>query len=252
MEQRIIALKSQLENVELKEDSKDFLANVLEILSQMNEEFGAAKKDEIIGRINEYYEKRMAEIREGNTHIKFDDMSHTFTMFILPLDGFANKNYETQYDLQKINLSQNQVKFKPIYASEWTPGTNSEGLITSNKHSYTQIYRNGVVEVVDKGILSRSQIPSQGLENKIVEHVREIFELLSLAEVKGDFIIKIQIMDVDRVTLATNPERYWGRSKEVSGDISLPDAWITIEDDILQSLKIQFDALYSKFGFNRH
>lgn len=248
-DQRISALKNKLERVELNKDSKDFLENVLETLALMNENFGASKKDEIVGRVNDYYENRIAEIKKGKTQIEFDDMSQTFTMFILPLDGFANKNYETQFDLNKVNLPTNNVKFKPIYAGGWNPGENEHGLITTAKYCYTQIYGNGVVEVVDQGMISGTQISSQGIEDRIIEHVNDMFELLKLAEVGGDIIIRINILDTQEVSLLVNRERHWGHSNVISGDITLPDIWLTMEDNVSEKIKENMKVLIRKFGF---
>ncbi|MGZ9868167.1 hypothetical protein ACU3L3_07070 [Priestia endophytica] len=249
LQDKLQALKEEVQKFNEENDNKEvgsLFSSIINVMEEMNEKFSVSKLDETVGRINEYSASRIKKIENNDTFVEFDSIFHLFTMQIIPVEAFENKHLEKQYNLNEIDLNNHSTIFRPICANGWNPFKNAEGLITYNNYSYTQIYRNGVVEVVDAATAGASSIAAQPFEERIVKYIEDMLGFLNKIGVKGELLVKINLLNVENLKLATDG---WNRSKEITEEcLSLPDALLTIGEEVEPKLRGTFEAFRSKFA----
>ncbi len=100
----------------------------------------------------------------------------------IPVESFAS---EPQYDV--LPFHENPTRLRPMGTSVWDRRLNLEGVIafSANKpsHSYTQLYRNGVIEGVNGNLLAHEyhgerRIPSIAYEEVVFKYLPFCFQVL--------------------------------------------------------------------------
>ncbi|MGE8079228.1 hypothetical protein [Peribacillus loiseleuriae] len=249
LEMKIRELSEKVVGLE-KTEVSTVIGEVVSILDSLNKSLQLNKKDEAVGRINKYYIDRINQIISGKLQSPFDELSNLFVMHIIPLESFENENINHTFDLAKIK----QVStLKPIYSGNgWSSERNADGLLSYNKISYKQLYRNGVLEVVDKGLLYNGRLHSGTFEKKIIADIKESFQILNSLESFGEILIRIKFIGLKNLTMHVDPERFWDSEKTREGDVlTLPDVFIENEQEITNQMKIAFNALWNMFGYDR-
>jgi hypothetical protein len=147
----------------------------------------------------------------------------------IPLESFAT---DTQHDVFALG------GVYPMYWSHltaWGPRINIEGSICvaagEPSPAYTQIYRNGAIEAVRVGVLSRhflshpsdaSIIPSLTYEEAVVQYVLHCFQLMRQLGCIAPVLIGITLIGVKGMTLA-------GTNSKIDRDVLvLPE--VLVED----------------------
>lgn len=183
--------------------------------------------ESIIRNTRRFKEERIERLRHNITPVRFlsaEEESHLqvpvqrgFTKFILhliPLDWFASANY---VDLKK--GYDNREKIMPMNwrgnRSSGPERYNIDGILMYDEdefgytHSYTQLYRKGIIEAVEGGGSITRDVPGgsirlidiQKFEKHITDSLRDYLEMLQILEVDPPIFLFLTLLGVEGVKL---------------------------------------------------
>lgn len=180
---------------------------------------------------------------------------HEGAKIVLHLIPLISLNPSTSYDINKIEP---KVEYYPPPSSNgWGKRYNLDGLLSysiagNSSFSYTQIYRNGIMEIVDGYILnanSNKVIPSIGYEEELISLLPKYLAGLKFLNIELPIIAFLSLVNVKGYSLATS--FFQGSSYEIDRDILLLPEFI-IESYAAKSeviLKTAFDCVWNACGF---
>lgn len=131
-------------------------------------------------RIRGFRTDRIIALSNNQTPVPFID-SPKVVLHCIPLEAFAGT---AQYNV--LPLYDKPVPLSPMVTTNWDRRLNLDGILAFGTQqpcpSYTQLYRNGVVEVVQGRILAheyegRMVIPSVSYEHHILEYLPRCFRI---------------------------------------------------------------------------
>lgn len=127
-------------------------------------------------RIRAFRVDRIIALSNNQTPVPFTT-DPKLVLHCIPIESFAA---QPQYDV--LPFYKDPLRLRPMGTSNWDRRLNLEGLLTfsANKpaHTYTQLYRNGIIEVVD-GSFS-SSLPNGQVVIPSIAYEKEVFEYLPL------------------------------------------------------------------------
>jgi len=176
-----------------------------------------AISETIYERVRNFRSERLAQIIAGETPIPIPD-SAKIVLHLMPLNSF---DPATKYDLSSFGEKSSQLR--PIRAVGWGYRYNFDGFVTYNllrdsplAYTYLQIFRSGIVEAVETGLLSVRQneqkvIPSEAFEGALIDYVGKFLSIQkSLLGAELPIVLTLSLVSVTGYTM-TKPERAWPR-----------------------------------------
>jgi len=144
---------------------------------------------DIVEKIKRFRETRISEIEFGNTPNPLVNNDAFIAIHILPLAAFNTSTKIDSKTLSDLNRGQYQ-SFKPFYSHGYSHQINLEGVMAYMTHqdpitrTYTQLYRNGIIEAVESKIIadygaSSKQLPTGAIESEVLNYAQEMIGLLS-------------------------------------------------------------------------
>lgn len=214
--------------------------------------------DTINERIRRFKEERVSRIYSDDTPVPFYDNKSKIVLHLVPLITFSSTQ---RYDIDKIALKPSQLQ--QICGHGFNSKYNLEGFITytgsstQRSASYTQLYRNGIIEAVD-GVLIRPHgedlfIPSIAYEEKLITALWHYFQVMKIIGVEPPVLIFLTLLGVKGYRMYVNPGTLAWPSDfgPISNDIlMLPE--IIVENYDVEThtiLKSSFDAIWNACGF---
>ncbi|MFL0364616.1 toll/interleukin-1 receptor domain-containing protein [Pseudobacillus sp. 179-B 2D1 NHS] len=199
----------------------------------------------LVPRINDLEDNKFAnDIIEGAKLV----------VHLIPLESLAK---ELQFPINELMQA---TSLKPFYTSGWDYKVNKDGFCTFAKwpaindpHAYVQIFRNGIIESVDSGMLMSNNelkyIPFIKFEKDIITHIRDYYlKSLRNIDVKLPIAISITLFNVSDYFISSNPKLPRERISEST--LRLPvvivNSW---EENIETLLKPSFDILWNHCGY---
>lgn len=183
-----------------------------------------------------------------------------FILHILPLQSFFS---ETQYDLRQ-QLPIND--FRPLGGGGWGDRLTFEGKLVAatqangESTSYLHLYRNGVIEMVDALLLSRTlpnteqrYIPSIGFERFIITGTARGIRLLRHLGVTGPVAIAITLTNVRGMVLGIDDWRYEAQQTPVLNEhLFVPEAIVNeLEVPFVPLIKPVIDLVWNACGIGQ-
>lgn len=213
-------------------------------------------------KIKNFKDQRIFSIYSHNTPIPLYE-GGKIILHIIPLESFTPNR---SFDISDIN--QNATKLRPIYARGWNHRINIDGFLTFThgnsepSTSYTQLYRNGVVESVE-GLMLMSErriredgkkyIPSQTFETEIIRSLSEYLNYVKELGISTPFFVFLTITGVKDYQMGTQHSDPWDGEYKIDRDIlNLPEQLIYSYDvKAEQILKPMFDVIWNACGYKR-
>ena len=211
---------------------------------------------ELHERISNFRSERIAKLVAGKGPIPLRDGGRQF-IHLIPLSAFGQ---QSQIDLKQAH--EDHMRFRPIESGSG-PRYNLDGFINfgggCEDRSYTQVFRNGILETVRAGILNNYQnmniLHASSTINQITEALPRFLDGLSALEVPAPLVVMISYQDVAGARLAIDRgEHYLHEIRPFPNEdpMLLPEVIIEqygSRDDYLQTAKPIFDALWNAAGF---
>jgi hypothetical protein len=178
-------------------------------------------------------------------------------MHLIPLNSFQPAK---SYDLENESVQ----RITPICFMPGSIRYNLDGLMANcpdrggQSHSYTQIYRNGIIEAVDSLLLKpydqKLHIPSVSFEEELILSLKEYLAILKVIGVELPILLFLTLLGVKGYSMVTSnwmPIRH--ETNTIDRDILfLPQTLIeSFEASPEALLKPIFDSVWNACGFPR-
>jgi hypothetical protein len=221
----------------------------------LTEEIEGNKFVVINEKINEFTEERRKNILIGNTPLTLLS-GGKLVIHVLPLASFDPNIFHAPYDIS--SLIKKRIELKPIYGSSWGDKFDKDGLVVVSNEtsgSYVRVFNNGVLEIVDSGMLSHgSMIPTGIFEQKIIGALKSYLNVLKEIGITYPAIIKISLHNVKDYIVGVDPARFHSMDAHPIITDSLYLTETLLEDvgvELSASLKPSFDNLWQSGGWSR-
>lgn len=212
-------------------------------------------------KIRRFREDRISKLCADETPVPFEGRAK-IVLHLLPLISF---NPAQRYEIEKIEA--NDSCMPPIYANGWGTRYNIDGLITysdssaEKSHTYTQLYRNGIIEAVEGFLLRPRQndnnmllIPSVAYEEELIGSLRVYLKIMQNIKVELPIILFLTLLNVKGYYMALNEARYPFVDHHLIDreNLLLPEVVIEDYNDSPDKiLKPCFDAIWNACGFSK-
>ncbi len=207
-------------------------------------------------KIRRFREDRISKINADETPVPFEGKAK-IALHLIPLISF---NPAQIYEIERIATG--PIRMPPIYCNGWNQRYNLDGIITysgnatEKSHTYTQLYRSGIIEAVE-GFLLRSRdsklfIPSIAYEEELIDSLNVYLKVLQHIKVELPILLFLTLLNVKDYYMYVDPSRYHFIERHaIDRDILLlPETIIENYNDIPDKiLKPCFDAIWNACGF---
>ncbi len=207
-------------------------------------------------KIKKFRENRISKIFANETPVPFYDNAK-IVLHLIPLISF---NPSTAYDIQSIESKVSY--YQPMCCSGWGRRYNLDGLLAYSvgnselSHSYTQLYRNGIMEMVE-GLILRSErnekiIPSIAYERELIKALPDYLSALKYLNVELPIVIFLTLIGVKGYSMSTS-RFFEGESHLIDRAVLLlPEVIINnYEINAQKVLRPIFDSVWNSCGFSK-
>jgi len=215
--------------------------------------------DSISIKIKQFREDRISKIISGETSIKLTG-ERIVVLHIVPLISVSQSQF---YDIKII--SKKKELAKPLCSGGWDAIFNFDGIISFNGHlgstitSYTQFFRNGIIEAVTTKLEykpndSQVFIPSSSFERNFFEALKNYFNLYRELNVDFPGYVFVTLINYEGCFLAVdNSIMHFYDSVPVDRSIlPFPEVYVeSNEYNFHRILKPIFDTLWNTCGYER-
>jgi len=215
--------------------------------------------DKLTEQIENFKAKRVAKIIQEDTPLILNK-GGKIILHIIPAEAFKPaQNFNIK------NIIDQPTKMSPIYSRGWSHRINLEGFLTFSGEkqegrfdSYTQLYRNGIIEAVEACILSNKNsegdkkiIPSITYEEELIKSLKEYLLLLKEIGVLPPFFIFLTLIGVQNFEMGVDSLPFWRDYYKIDRDIlNLPEAFIDNHEETAEKiLKPMFDLIWNSCGY---
>jgi hypothetical protein len=210
-------------------------------------------------RMRNFRADRLASIIAGVTPVHMRGTSK-LVIHMLPFEAFFS---EPQFDLRE-QLSHDS--FRPLVGDSWSDRLTFEGRIVvasprdGLSPSYLHFYRNGVIEMVDAAILSRTMpdnpnlhyIPSVGVERLIVTGVARGLRLMRHVGATAPVALAVTLTNVKDMILGFDDYQSYEQHPVLNTHLFFPEAiFAELANPTGPVLRPLFDLLWNACGINR-
>lgn len=209
--------------------------------------------DAIGEKIKNFREKRISGIYANQLPIPFYP-SPKLALHLIPLTAFnLGKNYDFDISLYDI---------QPIKTSNFDRRYNIDGLLTYGKFknaersfSYTQLFRNGIIEAVNSEVLWTQKgekiITISYIEDALIEAVPTYMNVYNKLKIDLPVFLFVTLVDVKGFTIPLR--KSWGRNEPYPIDrdiVLIPEIIIENKDfDSVKTLLPVFDCIWNACGY---
>lgn len=212
--------------------------------------------ESISERIRNFRADRIAKIIASETPVQLCD-NPKIVIHLIPINSFSSAQ---SYD---VNIIASNIALMPtIYSGGSSLRYNLDGILTysrgeaSKSTSYTQLFRNGILEGVESTLLEPHEgqliIPSVAFENALIRSMTDYLAIFKLLHIQPPVFIFLTLLNVKGYYLAVN-RRFWGERFKIDRDMLEAPENIVENYDInaAQLMRTCFDSIWNACGFQR-
>lgn len=222
-----------------------------------------AQTSAITERIKDFRYNRILNLKSGEDSFNTTEKPFLVLHFI-PLSAFNTSFRITSDQLLAVKNSEIKPSLQPFYPSGWSYRINLLGVLAYSSQrddkvitKYTQIYREGIVEAIDKEILTdrgeKKLLPMYALEKEIMQFTDSNLKLLTALEFQPPIYIFLTLANILDYSVVI-PDKFWGTDAEpiTVNDLLLPEIIIdNNSDSIEQKFRPIFDMIWNAAGISR-
>jgi len=213
----------------------------------------------ITDRIRKFREERISNLVANETPVVFDN-NPKIVMHIVPISAFNASNI-----IDMGILKEKAKRLSPIYSSGWNHRINFDGFIIYSgdsrtlSYTYTQLYKNGIIEAVNSSLLDSSfsgkkVIPSVAFEQELVETLNQYLTFLNGLNIQCPIFVFLTLIGVKDYCMAVDTSKYWSpNTYPIERDILITPEVVAESFDIDASnlIKPCFDAIWNACGWQQ-
>jgi hypothetical protein len=203
-------------------------------------------------RIRAFRTDRIIALSNNETPIPFIQGSK-IVMHCIPFESFAS---QVQYDV--LPYDQNPLLLRPMASSSADQRLNLDGIVAfaanQPSRSYTQLYRNGVLEVVGDLLAHEYHghmvIPSIAYEKQILEYLPTCFRVLAEIGANVPIIVAITLLKTRGLIMGVQSSGFDFGQPIDRDTIVLPEAVVQdFSTPVGKILKPLFDLVWNASGY---
>lgn len=210
----------------------------------------------IFDKIKRFREDRISKINANETPIPFYENAKII-LHLIPVIAF---NPAQRYDIDQV--ADNPRSIAPILCSSYSYNYNLDGFLTYSQgpknlsHSYVQLFRNGIVEMVE-GLLLKPDgeqllIPSVDYEEELIKELPRFFSVLRVLKVELPIFVFLSLVGVKGYSMATGEYFFRERSAIDRDVVALPEVIVeNYSEGAERILKPCFDSIWNACGLPR-
>jgi len=202
-------------------------------------------------RIRSFRHKRLDMVLSGETPINMN-RGAKIVLHIIPIGAF---NPASNFDVTSLK----QQNPSPLSGTVWNHRYNFDGLLSFSNtlYSYTQAFRNGIVEAVDAFLLEPRQgsgsLNIRGCDNekKILEKLSEYILVQKQLGTEPPFFIMLSLLDVEGYSMLVSQDFEFDRVHQIDRkNLLMPEVMVENFDfDPHKVMKPIFDAIWNACGY---
>jgi hypothetical protein len=207
----------------------------------------------VIERIRAFRTDRLIAISNNQTPIPLRE-TPKIVLHCIPIESFAA---QSQHDV--LPFYQNPLRFRPMGGSGWDRRLNLEGLVAFSgqqpSYTYTQLYRNGVIEAVDAYHLAHEYngkmvIPSVAYERHVFDYLPTCFTVQQELGVSAPVVIGLTLTNTRGLQMGVDSYGFEVGYPIESDTIILPETMVP-EFSMAPGkiLKPLFDLVWNACGY---
>lgn len=206
----------------------------------------------ITDHIRNFRHKRLDMVLSGETPIKMNPGAK-IVLHIIPIGAFDPASNFDVTSLKQQNPS-------PLSGTQWDFRYNFDGFLcfTNTLYSYTQIFRNGIIEAVDAFILEPKEpnnllhnIPSIKYEENVIQKLSEYISVQNKLGVEPPFLIMLSLLDVKSYSMSVSSDCMLDSVHQIDrNNLLMPEVMIENFDfEPSKVMKPIFDAVWNACGY---
>lgn len=206
----------------------------------------------ITDRIRSFRHQRLDMVLSGETPINMNPGAK-IVLHIIPIGAFNSASNFDVASLQQQNPS-------PLSGTGWDFRYNFDGFLcfTNTLYSYTQTFRNGIIEAVDAFILEPKEsnnlsrnIPSIQYEKKVIQKLSEYISVQKKLGAEPPFLIMLSLLDVKGYSISVSSGCMLDRVHQIDrNNLLMPEVMVENFDfDPHKLMKPIFDAVWNACGY---
>ena len=207
-------------------------------------------------RIRAFRTDRIISLTNNDTPVPFMPGSK-IVLHCIPIESFAGR---PQYDVLPSHLDPLRILLRPMGSSSYDWRINLEGRIVSNvpqpSSSYTQLYRNGIIEAVRGNLLGRNSegnpvIPSVAYEKYVVDYLPSCFQVLQKIGVSVPIVVALTLTNTRGVEMGSSTFGFEDSGYPIDAEtLVLPEAIVQdFSTPAGEILKPMFDLVWNACGY---
>ncbi len=215
--------------------------------------------ESITDRIRKFREERISKLVANETPVVFDNNPKVI-MHIVPISAFSPSNI-----IDVGILREKAGRLQPICSSGWNNRINFDGFIiysgdsSRQSYTYTQFYRNGIIEAVNSSMLDfsfsgKKNIPSVLFEEELIVKLNQYLTFLNGVDIQCPVFVFLTLIGVKDYFMAVDTSKYWPtRTYTIDRDVLItPEVVVeSYEKDASNILKPCFDAIWNACGWQQ-
>ena len=218
----------------------------------------------LIEKIRNFRKERIFGIKAGETPIPISDSSAFMAIHILPLSSFSSPSYLDRDVVKALDEGRHASIFTPVSrGGGWSHRINLDGVVAycggdpqKPTFTYTQLYRNGIIEGVESSISDSGAekiLPTYWIENKTMKYVTQMIKLITEFGFQPPFYVFLTLTSVEGFKVR-EPQRMISINKysiKVK-DLFLPEVVIEkLDYNTGKKFRPVFDMIWNAGGISR-
>lgn len=219
--------------------------------------------DTLIDKIKNFRIQRISAIFAGDTPVPLDE-GGKIVLHLIPVESLT-----PSMSFSISGILKNPGKLSTIYSLGFTHRINLDGFLTfsggrnERSHSYTQLYRKGIIEAVEARILGnekwkereggRKFIPSLTYEAELLKSLKDYLAVLKEIGVSPPIFIFLTIIGAKNFEMGVDRAKFWDDHYKIDRDVlNLPEQLLEgYSEKVEDILRPMFDLIWNACGFQR-
>lgn len=216
----------------------------------------------LIDKIRSFRANRIGDIKTGYSPVSLRLACRFLALHLIPLSAFTSSHAIDSKSLLRLKEGGYSGSFKPLFTGGWSHRINLDGVLAYTKEgdsisTYSQIFRNGIVETVDTILVSTQTqeklLPMYLIEKKTMEQVKESMRLLAELDFQPPVYAFLSLCGIKDYRVDSLEQNVYLYPEPIGvNEILLPEVVLdSFQPDIAHSFRTTFDMIWNASGISK-
>ena len=221
-----------------------------------------AQSSNLVERIRSFRVNRIGDIKTGYAPVNLSDNGRFLALHLIPLSAFTSSHRIDSKSLLELKEGKYSSSLNPLYTGGWSHRINLDGALAYTTQdggisTYSQIFRNGILEVVDTILVSlRSQeeeLPMYGIEKKVMDQVTDYMVLLDQLGFQPPIYAFLSLSGIKGYKVGRPDRNIYLHPEPIAvNEILLPEVVLdSFQTNIARAFRPVFDMIWNASGLSK-